>query len=55
MVHVEEGFDFLSFTIRKMRKRGTSKHYVYTVPSKKAIQAVKARVSEMPSRPGYRK
>ena len=47
MVHIDEGFDFLSFTIRRMRKRGTSKRYVYTIPSKKAIQAVKARVSQM--------
>ena len=47
VIHIEEGFDFLSFTIRKMRKRGTSKHYVYTIPSKKAIHAVKARISEM--------
>jgi RNA-directed DNA polymerase len=47
VVHIDEGFDFLSFTIRRMRKRGTSKRYVYTIPSKKAIQAVKARVSEM--------
>ena len=45
VVHIDEGFDFLSFTIRRMRKRGTSKHYVYTVPSKKAIQAVKDKVS----------
>ena len=28
-----------------MRKRGTSKHYVYTVPSKKAIQAVKDKIA----------
>jgi RNA-directed DNA polymerase len=45
VVHIDEGFDFLNFTIRRMRKRGTSKHYVYTVPSKKAIQAVKDKVS----------
>ena len=45
MVHIDEGFDFLSVTIRRMRKRGTSKHYVYTMPSKKAIQAVKDKVS----------
>src|ERR1019366_7099173 len=37
VVHIDEGFDFLSITIRRMRKRGTSKHYVYTKPSKKAI------------------
>ena len=45
VVHIDEGFDFLDFTIRRMRKRGTQKHYVYTVPSKKAIQAVKDKVS----------
>jgi RNA-directed DNA polymerase len=45
VVHIDEGFDFLSFTIRRMRKRGTRKHYVYTKPSKTAIQAVKDKVS----------
>jgi RNA-directed DNA polymerase len=44
-VHIDEGFDFLSFTIRRMRKRGTSKQYVYTIPSRKAIQAVKDKIS----------
>ena len=45
VVHIDEGFDFLSITIRRMRKRGTSRHYVYTKPSKKAIQAVKDKVT----------
>ena len=45
VVHIDEGFDFLNFTIRRMRKRGTQKHYVYTVPSRKAIQAIKDKVS----------
>ena len=45
VVHIDEGFDFLGFTIRRMRKRGTSKHYVYTVPSRKSIQAVKDKVA----------
>ena len=44
VVHIDEGFDFLSFHIRRMRKRGTQKYYVYTTPSKKAIQAVKDKV-----------
>jgi RNA-directed DNA polymerase len=47
VVHIGEGFDFLGFTIRRMRKRGTQKHYVYTVPSRKAIQAIKDKVSAM--------
>ena len=44
VVHIDEGFDFLGFNIRRQRKRGTSRHYVYTRPSKKAIQAIKDKV-----------
>jgi len=44
VVHIDEGFDFLGFHIRRMRKRGTQKHYVYTTPSKKAIQSIKDKV-----------
>ena len=43
-VHIDEGFDFLGFHIRRMRKRGTQKYYVYTTPSRKAIQKVKDKV-----------
>jgi RNA-directed DNA polymerase len=50
VVHIDEGFDFLGFTIRRMRKRGTTKHYVYTVPSKKAIQTVKDKTREITGR-----
>jgi RNA-directed DNA polymerase len=45
VVRIDEGFDFLAFTIRRMRKRGTQKQYVYTVPSRKSIQAIKDKVS----------
>ena len=44
VVHIDEGFDFLGFHIRRMRKRGTQKHYVYTVPSKRSIQSIKDKV-----------
>ena len=45
VVHIgDEGFDFLGFTVRRMRKRGTQKCYVSTKPSKKAIQAIKDKV-----------
>jgi RNA-directed DNA polymerase len=47
VVHIDEGFDFLGFHIRRMRKRGTSKHYVYTTPSRKSIQSIKDKVSEL--------
>ncbi len=45
VIHIDEGFDFPGFAIRRMRKRGTSKHYVYTRPSRKSVQAVKDKVS----------
>jgi RNA-directed DNA polymerase len=44
VVHIDEGFTFLGFDVRRMRKRGTSKHYVYTKPSKKAVQSIKDKV-----------
>ena len=44
VVHIDEGFTFLGFDIRRLRKRGTSKQYVYTKPSRKAIQAIKDKV-----------
>jgi RNA-directed DNA polymerase len=45
VVHIDEGFDFLGQNIRRQRKRGASKYYVYTKPSKKAVQAIKDKVS----------
>ena len=45
VVGIDDGFDFLGFHIRRMRKRGTMKSYVYTVPARKAIAAVGAKVS----------
>lgn len=50
VVHIDEGFDFLGFHIRQMRKRGTDKSYVYTVPSKKAIASIKDKVRARTSR-----
>jgi RNA-directed DNA polymerase len=47
VVHIDEGFDFLGFHIRRMRRRGTSKQYVCTTPSRKSIQPVKDKVSEL--------
>ena len=38
VVHIDEGFTFLGFDIRRQRKRGTQKYYVYTKPSRKAIR-----------------
>ena len=44
VVHIDEGFTFLGFDIRRLRKRGTSKYYVYTRPSRKAVQAIRDKV-----------
>lgn len=44
VVHIDEGFTFLGFDIRRMRKRGTSKYHVYTTPSKRAIASIKDKV-----------
>jgi RNA-directed DNA polymerase len=46
VVHIDEGFDFLGHHIRRQRKRGTSKYYAYTKPSKKAIRSIKETVTE---------
>lgn len=46
VVHIDEGFDFLGHNIRRRRKRGTTKHYVYTKPSQKAIASIKDEVRE---------
>ncbi|MEA5053657.1 MAG: group II intron reverse transcriptase/maturase [Propionicimonas sp.] len=59
VVHIDHGFDFLGFNIRRMRKRGSNKWYVYTRPSKKSVASIKARVKTMTYRntlhrdPGY--
>ena len=59
VVHIDDGFDFLGFNIRRMRKRGSRKRFVYTRPSRKAIASIKDRVRTMTYRntlhhdPGY--
>ena len=59
VVHIDDGFDFLGFNIRRMRKRGSRKRFVYTRPSAKAIASIKDRVRTMTYRhtlhrdPGY--
>ena len=59
VAHIDDGFDFLGFSIRRMQKRGSHKHFVYTRPSTKAIASIKDRVRAMTYRatlhhdPGY--
>jgi RNA-directed DNA polymerase len=44
VVHIDEGFDFLGFRIRRDIKEGTNKRFVYTYPAKKALAAIKRKV-----------
>lgn len=44
VAHIDEGFTFLGFRIRRDRKEGTNKHYVYTYPSKEAVASIKRKV-----------
>ncbi|WP_240509018.1 group II intron reverse transcriptase/maturase [Streptomyces agglomeratus] len=44
ITHIDEGLDFLGWHIQRHRKRGTSRYYVYTYPSRKALAAVMAKV-----------
>jgi RNA-directed DNA polymerase len=55
VVHIDEGFDFLGYHIRRMRKRGTDKYYVCTKPARKAIKdKVKAKTYSQPAVKRYR-
>jgi len=44
IAHIDEGLDFLGFRIQRCQQRGSTRRYVYTWPSKKALAAVKAKV-----------
>lgn len=50
VVHLDEGFDFLGFAIRRRRKRGTGHRQVYTYPSKKALHALKTAMRRLTTR-----
>jgi RNA-directed DNA polymerase len=39
ITHIDEGLDFLGWRIQRHGKRGTSRRYVYTYPSRKALRA----------------
>src|SRR5262249_10876930 len=57
VVHVDDGFDFLGFRIRRRRKKGTQKRHVYTFIAarpqkalKDKIRALTRRTSQHPAR-----
>jgi RNA-directed DNA polymerase len=50
IVHMDEGFDFLGFHIQWRRKKGTSKHYVYTFIADRPLRSVKAKIRALTPR-----
>lgn len=50
VVHLDEGFVFLGFHIQRRTKAGTTKKYVYTYPSKKALASIMGKVRALTNR-----
>ncbi len=52
--HVDDGLDFLGFRIQRKVKPGTTKKYVYTWPSKKALASIVGKVRMLTRRRRHR-
>jgi RNA-directed DNA polymerase len=50
VAHMSEGFSFLGFRIQWRRKRGTSKHYVYTFIDDRPVRSLKAKIRALTPR-----
>ena len=50
MLALAEGFDFLGFHIQWKRKRGTTKHYIYTFIGQRPIRSLKAKIRALTNR-----
>lgn len=50
IVHFADGFDFLGFHIKWMRKRGTDKWHVYTFIADKPVRAFKDKIKSLTRR-----
>ena len=46
IAHIDEGFDFLGWRIQRHRKKGTTKRYVYTYPSKRSLARIVDKVRQ---------
>jgi RNA-directed DNA polymerase len=47
ITHIDEGVDFLGWRIQRHRKKGTTRHFIYTYPAKKSLKAVMATVKRL--------
>lgn len=52
--HIDEGFEFLGWRVQRQIKPGTTKRYVYTWPSKKALTSITAKVRTLTRRNRHR-
>jgi RNA-directed DNA polymerase len=52
VVHIDEGFDFLGFRIKRDTRRGSSKRFIYTYPAARAVAAIKRKVKAI-TKQGY--
>lgn len=50
VVHMSDGFDFLGFHIKWMRKRGTDKWHVYTFIADRPVRDLKAKIRSLTRR-----
>jgi RNA-directed DNA polymerase len=50
IVHMADGFDFLGFHVKWMRKRGTDKRYVYTFIADKPVRELKRKIRALTHR-----
>jgi RNA-directed DNA polymerase len=44
VVHIDKGFDFLGFRIKRDQQHGSNRHFIYTYPAKKALASIKRKV-----------
>jgi RNA-directed DNA polymerase len=52
VAHIDEGFDFLGFRIKRDTRRGSSKRFIYTHPASRAVAAIKRKVKGI-TKQGY--
>jgi RNA-directed DNA polymerase len=55
VVHLDDGFDFLGFRIRRRRKRGSNKWFVYTFIADRPVRSVKDKIRALTHRTSQRR
>ena len=50
VVHIDEGFDFLGFRIRRHQQKGSTRRLVYSYPSKKSMTSIRRKIKTITKR-----